>query len=359
MNSDGAAASMSEMRFTLVRLAVVRFFEEPRKWRAWEWIFNDVRVESRRIKTNDKRIVLVVAHVQLDGALEADSNGEIVVPEAPRQRAEAAIEAAANAIAVAEGCGRSIMSPLPCISFIPASPEARAWLSNTKGVATGVNVEFAMHTSLSPEIMSSLSDRVDGVTLLAETLSHSHGAGRFRESLRVFERAFTLSSTELVDPLSAFLEPAGLGYTCNEVENWVVTLRHPATHADRRPELILESHVRHVLTRIQQAAYDVLFNKARWRTSDTARRELWMPDQWITADGELWIMERTAPTLRVQALDAFRSFPLNVNYHFRQLPDDWWFNVPETYTHAVPHTVTRIPLRQSHGDVPVPVELQN
>jgi hypothetical protein len=112
-----------------------------------------------------------------------------------------------------------------------------------------------------------------------------------------------------------------------------------------RPELVFESDVRPVMGRIQQAAYDVLFNKALWHDADTQRREVWIPTQWVMPDGELRILQQTALTMSIRPLDAFKAFPLNLTYRFAELPADWWFTAPESFAVEVLHTISRDPLR--------------
>src|SRR6185503_17195257 len=125
--------------------------------------------------------------------------------------------------------------------------------------------------------IAALQDRVDGVALLAEALSHGHAMGQFHELVRLFERAFARSSNTLLDPLANFLAKAGQGYTRDEVETWVVKMRHLATHADVQPDFALEADVRPVLSRMLMAAYEVLFNKNTWQTPASGRRKVWKP----------------------------------------------------------------------------------
>ena len=124
-----------------------------------------------------------------------------------------------------------------------------------------------------------------GISLLAEALSHSHPTGRFHEILRLFERAFRCSSSTLIKPLTEFLSNAkNQGFSEPEIKNWVVTLRHPATHADRNKDFVLEAAIRPVVHRMEQATYDVLFNKEDWRNPSSTRREIWKPISGTSSD---------------------------------------------------------------------------
>ena len=50
-----------------------------------------------------------------------------------------------------------------------------------------------------------------------------------------------------------------------------------ATHADVRRRFVLESDVRPVTSRMEQAAFDVLLNKRAWREPSLERRGAWVP----------------------------------------------------------------------------------
>lgn len=327
----------------MVRMAVARFFNPPRKWKSWNWNVGLVSVESITPFEGDGATILLAARLELDEILTVDSENRILVPERPRQLAEGALEAACDAVAVAEGCGRSILSPVPCIAFVTDSRDALEWLNASNGVPVGDEIEVDTAAALLPEEMNRLGDRMDGVALLAEALSHNHACGRLRELLRLFERAFALSGKALVRALTTFLEGAHLGYEKTEISEWD-KLRNLTTHGDRASRVVLESSARPVLSRVLQAAYDVLFNKESWHTADVHRRAIWVPTAWtLSPRGQLWIKQRSAPTMHVQPLDAFRSYPMNT--HFRvanHLPDGWWTGpLPETHSFQVRHIVSR------------------
>jgi hypothetical protein len=173
------------------------------------------------------------------------------VPQGPLKQLETLIETSANLIAVSERCKRSISSPIPSIAFLPEDRETREWLDSTDGILlTGSGILSMSGLRVDPDTIARMcSDRPDGAALLAEALAHDHPTGTFHELLRVFERAFTLSSKQLVTPLADFLAGADMGYTKAEVERWLTLLRHPATHADKRAEFVLESDIRPVIPR--------------------------------------------------------------------------------------------------------------
>ncbi|MBA7470758.1 hypothetical protein ES707_06045 [subsurface metagenome] len=270
---------------------------------------------------------MVAALVELRKWPGLTNDGLVVVPEEPRKQAERAIETAANMIAIAEGCKRSISSPIPCIAFLPEDSESHAWLDRTKGILSSRQLLSGakFRVKLDETIQKSLQGRLDGVQLLAEALSHTHATGKFHEFLRLFERAFRCSKDKLAMKLAEFLEPTGQGYTKAEIKKYVVHLRDPATHADKKPEFVLESDIRPVIRRMEQAAYDVLFNKAEWRSSSTGRRKIWSPPAGTASNSHhLFVVQGSEVALEFQLLDDFDSYPVDLSVSINVLPEGWW-----------------------------------
>jgi hypothetical protein len=165
---------------------------------------------------------------------------------------------------------------------------------------------------LNNETLSALSDRQDGVALLAEGLSHSNALGRYHEFLRLFERAFGRKTGGLVASLVPFLstEESPMGFTKREIHSWIEA-RPKAAHADRRPEFFLEADVRPWVNRMEEAAYDVLLNKASWREPSTARRDLWRPTAGsLDPTTDIFITSGTQAYLSYQVFDGFHAYPL-------------------------------------------------
>jgi hypothetical protein len=315
----------------LIRLATIYFDPLLDDWRSWSLTFGPVEVQTMGSwELEGKLRLLVFAQVDLPQQLELTTNGLVIIPEEPRKLAEQAIEAAANIISVFEQCKRSIASPDPYVALLPEDSESQAWLNNNaKGISciSRSLQDFRFRIKLDKNIIDSLKDRLDGVALLAESLSHDHATGKYHEFLRLFERAFGCSSSNLVEPLAQFLTGRERsGYTTEEVQGWVVDLRHPATHADRRPCFVLESDIRPVIQRVKQAAYDVLFNKAKWRDSSSERRKLWIPLAGTSSKShDLFIVKGTAGIrLEAQLLDGFYSYPLDLSAGINALPKGWW-----------------------------------
>lgn len=189
-------------------------------------------------------------------------------------------------------------------------------------------------SDLDASVLSKLSDREDGVALLVEALSHDHAMGRFHEFIRLFERAFARSGKTLTSPLNEFLS-SRFGYTTAELSRWFEELRDPATHADARTEFLLEADVRPVIDRMEQAAFDVLLNKALWRDPSTDRRDVWAPTAGSTNPrGGAFIVQGTTPVTYGAILDEYGAFPMDLSGVIAQRPGSWW---PQTDT---PESVT-------------------
>lgn len=317
------------MGLKLLRLATLHLNPVPEGWRDWEIRLGSALVRTLSAWEIDEHLhLLVVAEVDLADLPGMSDDGFVVIPELPRRQAETAIETSANIIAICERCRRSISSPTPSIAFLPDNQEVLEWLDATNGIVQGGH----RVTAIEPRVVlaeggmtEAFLARSDGVALLAEALAHHHPTGRFHELLKVFERAFSLSSKNLVHPLAKFLETSGHEYTEAEVTNWVVDLRHPATHADKKDLFLLEADVRPVIPRMEQAAYDVLFNKTEWRSPSTDRRKVWSPSAGLVSESGSVYMSRSDKTpLRAQLLDAFRSYPVDLDAGLVELPEGWW-----------------------------------
>jgi hypothetical protein len=143
--------------------------------------------------------------------------------------------------------------------------------------------------------------------------------------MRVFERAFAAGPTKVCTHLlPAFLAPAGFGFTSDEVNLWL-SLRDRSVHADRRPDFALESETHLVVNRVEQAAYDVLFNKLSWRDETSARRDVFHP--WLAAGdsrGEEAVLYKGGDIkFEVCPLDGFGAYPYFPKNYGPELPSGW------------------------------------
>lgn len=316
----------------LIRLATLYFDPIPKDWLHWELNLDGVKVQKIRMQEladQGKLQVFVMAEVVLNDKIQVTGDNSILIPEEPRKQAEKAIETLANYISVSEMSRRTILSPNPCVAFIPEDPSIRKWLDSTKGFSTKFRHMPSFRSSMSKEMLENdFSDRLDGVALLAEEFSHKHVTGKLHELIRLFERAFGESSSPLIDPLSGFL--ASKGYSKQEIKDWIRKFRHPATHATKG-KFLLESDVRPVIRRMEQAAYDVLFNKLIWNDKSIERREILSRPYAIKEQDMLYVKKNeNKPELIIELLDPFGVYPIDENFALHEFPNDWWVKMIET-----------------------------
>lgn len=107
-----------------------------------------------------------------------------------------------------------------------------------------------------------------------------------------------------------------------------MTLRHRAVHADRADasELVMERSVRGMLPRMEQAAYDVLFNKATWRDPSRERRSVLRHHVGTTGPdtGRIQVTQGHGGILDAQLMDPFDAYPLDLEAVLTESPSDWW-----------------------------------
>ena len=320
----------------LVRLALLYFDKGESALFNKNWaisIEEDVTIESKTIRSTEnpiehKKCLLVIATIELSQFPEKDENNVIIVPNNERIKLEQSIEKLANIIAIAERCSRIISSPSPCVAFSISDAEDEIWLKNSKGIQTNrTAIPCAMpHFEINEKVLNLLSDRADGAALLAEALSSNHAGNKYREYTRLFECAFRMSIPQIEKKLSQFLEDANLGYTRAEVKKWI-EYRHGLIHADGKKanQIVLESDVRKYIPRMEQAAYDVLFNKRNWGSASKERIENWKPDVALTnAHADISFTKGKPLDMRFQAFDEFQVFPLDLNGVITQLPVTYW-----------------------------------
>ena len=178
--------------------------------------------------------------------------------------------------------------------------------------------------------MNQLADRADGLSLLVEASGISHASGRFHEYIRVFERGFGKASKLLAAPMTEFLDPR-FGFTVSELEVWFKELRDPLTHADQRPTFLLERDINPVIDRVEQAATDVVFNKANWREADSERRALWTPQSgFVGPSGKVFLTKGTKPPMQGRLLDEYGSLPMGLKAMISPTSMGWVAAGPST-----------------------------
>ncbi len=322
---------------TLIRLVFVRLHPPPTQGNSFNGSVGRVGVQTLgSVEENEALLLLLAGEYGLVNRPKIDCEGTIAIPAAPRKRIERVLETVANLVSVFSGISRVISSPVPCVALRPETDDARDWLTGAKRIEHQDRIVDVPYGS-SPipfdgAIMTALGDRLDGVALLAEAFAQDHAVGRFRELMRVFERAFALPPGALPEPLVAFLDKR-FRYTLAELDRWF-KLRGPVTHADRRPEFVLEPDVRPVLHRMEQAAIDILMNKKFWRSKSVERRFVWNHHGWTTsANGSVILRRGSTARIGAQFLDQFGTFPTDLRGIVAgRLPDAWWAPMPSPKT---------------------------
>jgi hypothetical protein len=278
--------------------------------------------------------LLLQAVTALDARPEVTSQREVMVPEKPRKGAEDAIESVANILAVLNHSHRRIASPRPFVALGLEDEDEKRWACNVSrfhGEHIGTP-QTSYYLPTSSENLQALSDRLDGVALLAEALAHEHSTGKFHEFMRLFERAFALAPSQFEKKLSQFLQGGDLGYNRQENKQWI-ELRNPATHANdlSQSHIVLESHVRPFIARMEQAAFDVLLNKKSWADPSRHRRAQWRPAvATIAPKNEVRIPKGVDANFQVQMLDPSEAFVYDAQFRLPHMPENVWTRWPET-----------------------------
>lgn len=259
--------------------------------------------------------------------------GQMRIPEGAASRAETALSEAANLLAIACQAQHDVYSPRPYIYLEPESEDEGSALADAGHVElpplrSGGSVQ-GPGGDRAPLFSGLLGDRPQGVALMGAALGAGHGVAKLHELVRVFESAFAVAGNRLIDPLTQFLRtyPSWqLGYTRGEVRRWIKELRDPATHADLRisKRVLLDPDVEAELDRIEQAAYDVLFNKRDWNRSSPDREQRWSFNAMTRQDGSA-IISDGAVLRTYDAWDHQHAFRLNENYRvdLGSLPEGW------------------------------------
>ena len=315
----------------LVRIVTYTFCPPQKKWKVLQFIDGVVEIqicETTKEKKPNPNTLLAIASIKLDEKPKLDKDKAIEIPDAPRKLLERGIENVANIISVSEHCKRNISSVHPYVLFKPENSAEREWLDATNGIRYGPNSIPNIYFSLQEDFIKNdfLSDRVDGIALLAEAQSCSHLIGKLHELMRFFERAFTVGSTSLIEPLSGFLEKSKIDIKREDVEKWIIDLRHPATHADRREYFALEADVRPYIHQMEHAAIDVLFNKTNWRNNSIERRDVFVPKAGIGRNNIGFAKQHSVGvTFEAQMLDQFSAYNFNIEATMTNVPEKLWF----------------------------------
>jgi hypothetical protein len=192
---------------------------------------DDVEVSTvGSTKTPEMLELVMAAEMELPHRPKVTRAGLVVVPDRQRVRLERVLETIANTFAVFEEASRTLSSPMPSVAFRPHNNQERAWLESAKGIHQLGHVPHfgGIAAPISFSDAAALEDRHDGVALLAEAHSQHHALGRYRDLIRVLERAFALPPPKLQGPLTTFLDPR-YAYSSGEIRSWIA-VRDPASH---------------------------------------------------------------------------------------------------------------------------------
>jgi len=328
----------------LLRIVVLRFDPFPEGFESFRYSWDDAVFETIQLKTpfdNDgKRRLLAVAHMHLEDLPSRDTDGFLSIPDAARRHLEAHIETTAATIAVLNQCRHTISSASPPVSLIAESETERQFLEESRGFVGSLSGQIGVsgEIRLTPQIISGLTDRRDGLLLLAHAFAHQGALARYREFMRFFELAFAQPTTTLEKKLWQFLSGNQFGYSRAEVRSWLA-LRHGAVHGDLKnaPGLVLEADVRPLICRIEQAALDVLLNKKTWHNSSRERRSLWFPTAGTTSanTADLFTVQGTRMVMSVKAVDQFRVYPFDLSACMTDRPPEWWTGSQSSQTEIV------------------------
>lgn len=316
----------------LLRLVFLNFNSKPPKeWREWKIQFGEVELKTLKSTKPENRL-LIVAQIPI-GFPEISDDNHVIVPKKEQKLAEETIETVANMISVATKNKRSISSPTPCIALYTEDEGEYSRLEETKGFllrqCEPKGFISAPYTFTTEEISHLVKDRRSGLAIMAEAIGSDHLTGRFHEYQRLFELAFNASSSKLVKLLHNFLKRNNLNYTRGEIKKWLIKLRHPATHADLKKTdyFVLERDIQPIISRMEQAAYDVLMNKKEWHSHSIERRSFWtIPCGTKSSENDLFIVKGNDMKLQMKAMDHLCSYTLDLEGVInRKLDKEWWY----------------------------------
>ena len=254
------------------------------------------------------------------GTPDFDNDRLIVIPEAPRKLAEAAIVEYGDLLSVTYQCRRIVRSPKPCIGLAGDNESEQSTLSESGGIRAPLlsRPRAVLLPEAAPDspFGQAVADRLDGLALLADANSEEGPVGQVQNMFRLFERAFARGPKGCVEPLLAFLTAGSvdLGWSREELADWFQRLRPEVTHADRREEYARGADVAPYLGRIEYAAYDVLLNKSTWRSVDSGRRDVVALGAGLDHDRETMRLQRPGVTVVVPWIDPFGIFPIDFSF---------------------------------------------
>lgn len=321
---------MEPKSWQLVRAALIKIGDEASPQIGNLQLDSVGVVRTRNVRIKGRPLgAICIASVPVE--LEPNSDIAALLSGQARRDAEAALEFLARLSAIEIRSTHELSSPLPFIGLASDNMDDLAQLDeHPVALESGVmrirpEVEASM-SILEAVDTSVLGDRIEGVALLAEALNSQSPLGRYSQLMRLFESAFRLGPYNLTEPLVNFLANSEHCFKAEEVKQWT-DARAFALHADRRPEIYLDSDVRPFEPRMLEAGYDVLLNKEKWRSKSSDRRHIWRaPSGTKGANNEgVYLARGQAANLKAHVFDGFMAYPMITAGPFIQaLPKAAW-----------------------------------
>jgi hypothetical protein len=237
-------------------------------------------VHIDRSNSNKVSIVLsAIMNADREGLISIDENQNIILSEELLNECHKSIEAVSNLISIGNHCRREIHSFDTACGLIPNNEQDSLLLESSRGIKRKPRVIYKSicRFDLEKIDINLFLDRLDGLSLLSEALSHQHATGRFHDLIRFFERSFNKTGNGLHNPMYQFLSGANLKFSKKEVGKWTNELRNPTTHAKDKL-FLMELDVLPFVERMELAAYDILLNKLKWNNHSSERKNSWQPD---------------------------------------------------------------------------------
>lgn len=225
-------------------------------------------------------------------------------------------------------------SAWPSVALVPENEQEQNFLAESTRIHAEPHGIGGVQYDVEPsrELFIGLSDRVEGLELLAEALAQGAAVGTYRDFIRLFENAFGFgSSAQLEKKLTQFLESGQCDYTRDEVREWFAA-RDGASHADKSKatDVVLSSDVSRFIPRMEHAALDVLYNKAEWGTRSKERRKLVAGLGGTEKDGTtLRMVAGREANLTFRVLDPFQAYPLDFQATLKSPPAEWWYEAKD------------------------------
>ncbi|MDD5393843.1 MAG: hypothetical protein PHE17_12560 [Thiothrix sp.] len=304
----------------IIRNVLVKLPEAEKEIKVKNWITHphnaEVIVGQHQFFEDGILHVLISSIITLDKNPALNDTREIILPLSKIHLAEQYIEKEANLLSVITKSSKELFSPIPYILFAYETPSELEWLNETSGYeihGTPTITEYFSVRECQNIHQDLLNDRLNGVILLSEALCHKNYMGRYRDYMRFFELAFNRKISQLDHKLYQFLQGFNeANYTKEEIKEWI-THRNPSSHADRG-SFAIERMVRPYTQRIEQAAYDVLYNKKDWHNPSKERRNIYFPSFFsISESGKTAARPGTELTLTAHSDDHFSSYKIK-NY---------------------------------------------